>query len=117
MRHHTQLHSPFYIGSGLSLHQTYKAGILTLLAEPSLLLFYCLFVCLFVCLCFGFSKTGFLCVALELTLKTRLVTNSVRHHCPARPFIVLRWEEVHIQSQGRLELVAVLLPQPVGCWV
>ena len=37
------------------------------------------FVCLFVCFGFVFFETGFLCVALavlELTLKTRLASNS-----------------------------------------
>jgi hypothetical protein len=63
---------------------------------PLLVLFFCLFVCLFVCLFlalgillfgwlvgwfwfFGFFETGFLCIALavlELTLKTRLASNS-----------------------------------------
>jgi hypothetical protein len=43
---------------------------------------FCLFVCLFVCF-----ETGFLCVAvsiLELTLKTRLASNS-ENHLPLSP--------------------------------
>jgi hypothetical protein len=88
-----------------------------------LLLFIYLFVCLFV---FWFFETGFLCVALavlELTLWTRLASNSeiaylclpsagikgVRHHHPARNIPSLKklpskmeFSFQHLQSKTQL---------------